>query len=73
MPSHTVHVMPYKNVRPSKAQGLFASIGLLFSMGLSAQEQPAATQSVDTDELQEVVVTGTRAALIQSLDRKHDA
>ena len=54
--------MPYNNVRPSKAQGLFASICLFFSMGLLAQEQPQPEQGqgVGTDELQEVVVTGTR-------------
>lgn len=66
--------MTYKNVR---AQALIAVIGLSFSAGSQAQEQPksgdASADAISSEELTEVVITGTRAALIESLDKKHDA
>ena len=66
--------MIHKNVR---VQALITAIGLAFSVGSLAQEQPKAADAnadtISSDELSEVVITGTRAALIQSLDKKHDA
>lgn len=69
-----VPVMSYKNVLPSKAQTLVVVIGLVLSGDLLAQAQSqSAGDDEVTTELGEIVVTGTRAALIESLDRKRDA
>src|SRR5215217_4357094 len=68
--------MSYKTIRCPRARGLLAFIGLaLFSAAALAQEQPAptGTDPTDSEELTEVVITGTRAALIESLDRKRES
>ena len=53
-------VRPYKRV-------LAVVVGLPFGATALAQERPPA------DTLEEIVVSGTRAALVESLDRKRDA
>ena len=67
--------MTQNKVHSGRLQGFLIACGFAASAASPAQEQgqQAADAGVSADELQEVVVTGTRAALIQSLDRKHDA
>lgn len=51
------------------------AIGLLLSSLISAADEQAATaqSAADSDELETVIVTGTRAALVASRDLKKDA
>jgi TonB-dependent receptor len=51
----------------------FATFACSVALTAHAQTQSSGTSDDSLEELQEVVVVGTRAALIQSLDHKHDA